>query len=133
MTGSREAHLVELVDERGTAVGEATVSNAHQPPGRLHRAFSVLLVDPDGLILLQRRAPAKTRFPLRGEFQPGAPMNPDPAEVADLRWIGLAELRAGLTAEPHRYAPWLPGVVDLLASSDVVGRLTTDMGRSGGR
>ncbi|MFG2054176.1 isopentenyl-diphosphate Delta-isomerase [Micromonospora sp. NPDC048930] len=62
---AREGHLVELVDDTGSPHGEATVAAAHQPPGRLHRAFSVLLVDPEGRILLQQRAPAKTRFPLR--------------------------------------------------------------------
>ncbi|PWU45821.1 isopentenyl-diphosphate delta-isomerase [Micromonospora globispora] len=62
---AREAHLVELVDDSGHALGEATVASAHQPPGRLHRAFSVLLIDPAGRVLLQRRAAAKTRFPLR--------------------------------------------------------------------
>ncbi|SCL38082.1 isopentenyl-diphosphate delta-isomerase [Micromonospora pallida] len=62
---SRETHLVELVRQDGSPVGTATVAEAHQPPGRLHRAFSVLLVDPSGRVLLQRRAAAKTRFPLR--------------------------------------------------------------------
>ncbi|MCW3813604.1 isopentenyl-diphosphate Delta-isomerase [Micromonospora sp. DR5-3] len=62
---SREEHLVELVDDAGHVLGEATVAAAHQAPGRLHRAFSVLLVDPDGRILLQQRAAVKTRFPLR--------------------------------------------------------------------
>ncbi|NLU77853.1 isopentenyl-diphosphate Delta-isomerase [Micromonospora sp. HNM0581] len=62
---SRESHLVELVDDTGRPVGEATVAAAHQPPGQLHRAFSVLLVAPDGRLLLQRRAAAKTRFPMR--------------------------------------------------------------------
>lgn len=62
---SREEHLVELVDDAGRARGQTTVAAAHQPPGRLHRAFSVLLVDPDGQVLLQRRAAVKTRFPLR--------------------------------------------------------------------
>ncbi|MER7330800.1 MULTISPECIES: isopentenyl-diphosphate Delta-isomerase [unclassified Micromonospora] len=62
---TREKHLVELVDDAGRARGETTVSAAHQPPGQLHRAFSVLLVDPDGRVLLQRRAGVKTRFPLR--------------------------------------------------------------------
>ncbi|TDC73095.1 isopentenyl-diphosphate Delta-isomerase [Micromonospora sp. KC606] len=62
---SREGHLVELVDDSGHALGEATVSAAHQAPGRLHRAFSVLLVDPEGRVLLQRRAEVKTRFPQR--------------------------------------------------------------------
>jgi isopentenyl-diphosphate delta-isomerase len=61
----REKHLVELVDDGGRVLGETTVAAAHQPPGRLHRAFSVLLVDPDGRILLQQRAAVKTRFPLR--------------------------------------------------------------------
>ncbi|MET8090195.1 isopentenyl-diphosphate Delta-isomerase [Micromonospora sp. NPDC005220] len=61
----REKHLVELVDETGKVHGETTVAAAHQPPGQLHRAFSVLLVDPDGQVLLQRRAAVKTRFPLR--------------------------------------------------------------------
>lgn len=62
---AREGHLVELVDDTGHPLGETTVAAAHQPPGRLHRAFSVLLVDPEGRILLQQRAAAKTRFPLR--------------------------------------------------------------------
>jgi isopentenyl-diphosphate delta-isomerase len=65
VTGSREAHLVELVNEAGQAIGESTVDDAHQAPGLLHRAFSVLLVDPQGRVLLQRRAAVKTRFPLR--------------------------------------------------------------------
>jgi isopentenyl-diphosphate delta-isomerase len=61
----REQHLVELVDETGRARGSATVEDAHREPGRLHRAFSVQLVDPAGRLLLQQRAAAKTRFPLR--------------------------------------------------------------------
>ncbi|QOC94708.1 isopentenyl-diphosphate Delta-isomerase [Micromonospora craniellae] len=65
MSLSREAHLVELVNEAGRRTGSATVAAAHQAPGLLHRAFSVLLVSPDGRVLLQRRAAAKTRFPLR--------------------------------------------------------------------
>ncbi|MEU8111658.1 isopentenyl-diphosphate Delta-isomerase [Micromonospora sp. NPDC048947] len=83
----RENHLVELVDETGKAHGETTVAAAHQPPGQLHRAFSVLLVDPDGQVLLQRRAGVKTRFPLRwansccGHPQPGESL----AEAANRR------------------------------------------------
>ncbi|SCE85102.1 isopentenyl-diphosphate delta-isomerase [Micromonospora coriariae] len=84
---NREEHLVELVDDAGRARGEITVAAAHQPPGHLHRAFSVLLVDPDGQVLLQRRAAVKTRFPLRwansccGHPQPGEPL----AEAANRR------------------------------------------------
>jgi isopentenyl-diphosphate delta-isomerase len=62
---SREEILVELVDGSGLAIGSATVAEAHAAPGRLHRAFSVLLVDAKGRLLLQQRAETKTRFPLR--------------------------------------------------------------------
>ncbi len=65
MSDSRETHLVELVDRAGNAMGSATVDEAHRAPGRLHRAFSVFLLDPDGRVLLQQRATIKTRFPLR--------------------------------------------------------------------
>lgn len=60
----REQDLVELVDASGRAIGATTVAEAHQPPGRLHRALSVLLIDPAGRLLLQQRAAVKTRFPL---------------------------------------------------------------------
>ena len=62
---AREQHQVELVDAEGSAVGSTTVAEAHQAPGRLHRAFSVFLRDGDGRVLLQQRAAVKTRFPLR--------------------------------------------------------------------
>jgi isopentenyl-diphosphate delta-isomerase len=62
---TRESTLVELVDADGAAVGQTTVALAHTAPGQLHRAFSVLLVDPDGRLLLQQRAAGKTRFALR--------------------------------------------------------------------
>ncbi|MVU83100.1 isopentenyl-diphosphate Delta-isomerase [Nocardia sp. ET3-3] len=60
----RETLLVELVDEQGRAQGSLSVAAAHTAPGRLHRAFSVLLFDADGRVLLQQRAGVKTRFPL---------------------------------------------------------------------
>lgn len=60
----RETLLVELVDEQGRARGSLSVAAAHTAPGRLHRAFSVLLFDADGQVLLQQRAGVKTRFPL---------------------------------------------------------------------
>ncbi|WP_245717525.1 isopentenyl-diphosphate Delta-isomerase [Nocardia jejuensis] len=60
----RESLLVELVDEQGRAAGSLPVAAAHTAPGQLHRAFSVLLFDADGRVLLQQRAAVKTRFPL---------------------------------------------------------------------
>src|SRR6201997_5566054 len=61
----REQLLVELVDRAGRAFGTSTVREAHTAPGRLHRAFSVLLYDPAGRVLLQQRAAVKKRFALR--------------------------------------------------------------------
>jgi isopentenyl-diphosphate delta-isomerase len=65
MTVDREQLLVELVDRGGRPLGTCEVRRAHTAPGRLHRAFSVLLYDPAGRVLLQQRAAAKTRFALR--------------------------------------------------------------------
>ena len=90
----REAHLVELVDTDGTPRGAATVADAHQPPGHLHRAFSVILADPNGRLLLQRRATVKTRFAGRwanaccGHPAPGVPAT-DAATVRLREELGL--------------------------------------------
>jgi isopentenyl-diphosphate Delta-isomerase len=172
---TREGLLVELVSPDGLPAGSATVGSAHSAPGQLHRAFSVHLLDEAGRLLLQRRAEAKTRFPLRwanaccGHPAPGQPvvdaaqtrlaeelgvegvdltevgvyayragdpatglveheydhvllgiidsgtvrLKPDPAEVAALRWMDPADLRADIVAHPLAYAPWLGGVTQL--------------------
>jgi isopentenyl-diphosphate delta-isomerase len=65
MNPDREQELVELVAPDGAVIGVSTVADAHVEPGLLHRAFSVLLFDPAGRTLLQRRAATKSRFPLR--------------------------------------------------------------------
>lgn len=57
-----ERRVVELVDPTGAPIGACSVAEAHTPPGRLHRAFSVLLLDGNGRVLLQRRALTKSRF-----------------------------------------------------------------------
>jgi isopentenyl-diphosphate Delta-isomerase len=91
----RELTLVELVDRAGRATGSSTVERAHTAPGQLHRAFSVLLVDPAGRLLLQRRSAQKTRFPLRwanaccGHPAPHEPV-PDAAARRLAEELGLA-------------------------------------------
>lgn len=55
--------LLELVDEDGMTIGTAEKLSAHQPPGQLHRAFSVFLFDERGRLLLQRRALGKYHSP----------------------------------------------------------------------
>ncbi|MFJ8826816.1 isopentenyl-diphosphate Delta-isomerase [Streptomyces sp. NPDC102467] len=61
--GTGEAILLELVDEDGRTIGTAEKLSAHQPPGRLHRAFSVFLFDEQGRLLLQQRALGKYHSP----------------------------------------------------------------------
>ncbi|GAB4085335.1 isopentenyl-diphosphate Delta-isomerase [Myceligenerans cantabricum] len=55
--------MLELVDEAGATIGTAEKLSAHRAPGRLHRAFSVFLLDGDGQMLLQRRALSKYHSP----------------------------------------------------------------------
>lgn len=62
MTEAAE-NLVELVDAHGRPTGYAPVSAAHLAPAARHRAFSVVLHDSAGRILLQVRANAKERWP----------------------------------------------------------------------
>ena len=43
----------------------------------------------------------------RAEAPAGLVPEPDPAEVAAIRWIDLYDLRADLARHPERYTPWL--------------------------
>ncbi|MFH8617677.1 isopentenyl-diphosphate Delta-isomerase [Streptomyces sp. NPDC017979] len=61
--GAPPAIMLELVDEQGNTIGTAEKLSAHQPPGRLHRAFSVFLFDERGRLLIQRRALGKYHSP----------------------------------------------------------------------
>jgi isopentenyl-diphosphate delta-isomerase len=51
-----------LVDERDRAVGIAEKLSAHRDGGKLHRAFSILIHDPEGRMLLQLRSRRKYHF-----------------------------------------------------------------------
>jgi len=57
-----EPSEVELVDASGRAIGRADKLVAHRSPGQLHRAVSILLLDADGRLIVQRRAPGKYHF-----------------------------------------------------------------------
>ncbi len=56
---------VVLVDDEDRPVGVSEKVLAHRGDGLQHRAFSVLLVDPRGRVLLQKRAASKYHFPGR--------------------------------------------------------------------
>jgi isopentenyl-diphosphate delta-isomerase len=130
---NREALLVELVSEAGTALGESTVEAAHREPGQLHRAFSVLLVDPAGRLLLQQRAAVKTRFPLRwanaccGHPGPGVPVRSAAATrlAEELGISGVCFEELGVYS--YRAADPRTGLVEHEYDHVLLGRVPTDV------
>jgi len=61
---SSEAELLILVDENDHEVGFESKANCHDHTGLLHRAFSLFVFNPEGEVLLQRRASEKRLWPL---------------------------------------------------------------------
>lgn len=165
-TGPRDT--VVLVDEVGAPTGVSGKLAAHEAPGQLHLALSVVLYRPDGRVLLQQRAGTKYHFPLYwatsccSHPRPGedivesaerrvqeelglvcrleevgtltyraqcpvsglvehefdhvcvgvvdADPDPDPAEVARVRWAVTTDV---LSTPPTKSAPWLVPVLRL--------------------
>ena len=56
-----EEEFVTLVDADDQTLGSSGKIEAHRA-GKLHRAFSILITNPDGDFLLQRRASCKYHF-----------------------------------------------------------------------
>lgn len=54
--------MLQLVDESGTTIGHAEKIAAHEAGGLLHRAVSVVLINDQGEILVQRRSATKYHF-----------------------------------------------------------------------
>jgi isopentenyl-diphosphate delta-isomerase len=133
---ARETHLVELVSPSGEPIGSSTVEEAHTAPGTLHRAFSVVLHDGTGRMLLQQRAKAKTRFALRwanaccGHPEPGQSVVEAAARRMreELGVTGVNLTEAGI----HVYAATDPATgrveheYDHVLIGRVDGNLTTD-------
>jgi isopentenyl-diphosphate delta-isomerase len=76
--GGDHLEYVTLVDSENNTIGSCGKIRAHSE-GRLHRAFSILICNPDGAQLLQRRAALKYHFAGRwsntccGHPRPGEP------------------------------------------------------------
>jgi len=70
-----------LVDETDREIGKAEKLAAHRDGGRLHRAFSIVLFDPAGRMLLQRRAATKYHF--GGLWTNACCGHPRPGEAID--------------------------------------------------
>jgi len=124
-----DADTLILVDEADREVGHMSKAQCHDGRGILHRAFSLLIFNAGGELLLQQRAASKRLWPLfLFKFQYHAQwdasgaenelcsvyigrtqstVRADPREIAGLRWVApealqaeMAERRAG------QFTPW---------------------------
>jgi isopentenyl-diphosphate delta-isomerase len=59
-----DADALILVDDQDQGVGYLSKSLCHEGRGILHRAFSLLIFNPQGELLIQQRAPGKRLWPL---------------------------------------------------------------------
>jgi isopentenyl-diphosphate delta-isomerase len=63
-TGAADSESLILVDEADREVGHLSKAECHRGRGVLHRAFSLLIFNESGELLLQQRARAKRLWPL---------------------------------------------------------------------
>jgi isopentenyl-diphosphate Delta-isomerase len=61
---ARDAEPLILVDRADREIGHLDRAQCHAGPGILHRAFSLLIFNNDGELLLQQRAASKRLWPL---------------------------------------------------------------------
>lgn len=63
MCASEGTEYVVLVDRNDNPIGREEKVRCHMPDGRLHRAFTAILFDGAGRLVLARRAPGKMLWP----------------------------------------------------------------------
>lgn len=78
MSSPRDPPPLVLVDEHDVPLGEASRRACHDGTGRLHRAFTALVLDRGGALLLARRARAKPLWP--GHWDGSIASHPGPGE-----------------------------------------------------
>jgi isopentenyl-diphosphate delta-isomerase len=108
---------VELVDASGAAVGQIAKGRAHLGSGRLHRAFSVLLIDPEGRLLIQRRA--STKYHSGGLWSNTCCGHPAPGELPLGAAVRRLREELGAIVGPHDLEP--AGTVTYRVEDEVSG------------
>jgi isopentenyl-diphosphate delta-isomerase len=95
---------VVAIDERGQPRDPMSLRLAHEPPGTLHRAVSVQLVNRSGGWLVQRRASAKALF--AGRWANSCCTHPGPGESLEACARRRVFDELGITAGPLTPAGW---------------------------
>jgi len=86
---------VVLVDEQGVPIGTQEKVAAHRNGGRLHLAFSILILDRSGRMLLQQRSRRKYHF--AGLWSNSCCGHPRPGEPVDVAAARRLEEELGFT------------------------------------
>src|SRR5690606_39070889 len=89
---------VVLVDADGREIGSASLEDAHKGGGLKHRAFTLLVLDADGHLVLARRAAAKPLWPGSWDGTVASHPGHGEAQVAAARRRAREEL--GVDVEP---------------------------------
>ena len=99
---SKSISQVVTVDEAGRATGVAGLDEAHRPPGRLHLAVSVQLVDEHNRWIVQRRSSSKLMFASRWANSCCTHPTPDESLAAAAARRVSEELGVGVMRLEHR-------------------------------
>lgn len=97
---SSETDLLVLVDEADNTLGVLDKAACHDGEGRLHRAFSVFVLDRDGRVLLQQRARGKRLWP--GYWSNSCCSHPRAGEALEAAAARRLEQELGLVCAPER-------------------------------
>jgi len=54
---------------------------------------------------------------LVGEIEESTPLDPDPLEIADMKWVEVSDVQKDLAINPGKYSPWFHDIIRILYSN----------------